>query len=595
MNGAPMPMVDVARWWRSVGPDTLRADLLAAVLGALLVLPQGVAFARLAGLPPEFGIYTALIPCVVAALFGASLHVTSGPTNTLSLTIFAMLSPLAVAGSAEYLQLVFATTLLVGLMQLLVASLRLGVLANFIAPSVLTGFTAGVACLIAWHAVLGLAGLYREAPGMGAIEPAIAVLTLVATAAVAHWRPRWPAMLVGLVLAWLVATALARGAGIVAHPLGPLSGVLPPLSNPLAALDRLPSILGIALALTLISLAQSISIAKAIAQRSGQVLHTNREIRGQGLSNVAGSFFSSYVSCGSFNRSLPNYEAGARTPLAAVFSAGVLLMLVGVAGPLIAGIPLAAIEALLLYVAWQLINVPRIREIARFSRGDAITLGATWLATMTIRIELAILLGMALALGFYLDLSSRPAMRRLVPWGPSRRFTPIAQIDQPVRECPQLLLLRMEGAVYFAATAHVRDELRGYRERTPGQKHLLVMARSMNFIDQAGDRLWREELATRRAVGGDVHFHRPRTPVLSAWQRSGMTASLGKDNLFETKNEAIAHIIKKRLDPAICASCTARIFDECPPAPAVAQASPPTLAGSASSAPGGATPASRSS
>src|SRR5690606_3905322 len=147
-----------------------------------------------------------------------------------------------------------------------------------------------------------------------------------------------------------------------------------------------------------------------------------------------------------------------------------LLLLVGLAGPVIAGIPLAAIEALLLYVAWQLIDIPRIRTIARFSRGDAITLGATWVATMTIRIELAILLGMALALGFYLDLSSRPAMRRLVPWGPMRRFTPIAQIDEPVRECPQLLLVRMEGAVYFAATAHVRDELRGYREHTPGQK-----------------------------------------------------------------------------------------------------------------------------
>ena len=128
-----------------------------------------------------------------------------------------------------------------------------------------------------------------------------------------------------------------------------------------------------------------------------------------------------------------------------------LLLLVGLAGPLIAGIPLAAIEVLLLYVAWQLIDVPRIRMIARFSRGDAITLGATWIATMTIRIELAILLGMALALGFYLDLSSRPALRRMVPWGPRRRFTPISQIDEPVRECPQLLLARMEGAVYFAA------------------------------------------------------------------------------------------------------------------------------------------------
>src|SRR5690606_17496763 len=208
----------------------------------------------------------------------------------------------------------------------------------------------------------------------------IALLTLAATIAIARWRPRWPAMLVGLLLAWLVA-ALAARSGIVARPLGALPQVIPPLSDPLPSPGQLPSLLPIALALTLVALAQSISIAKAIAERSGQVLDTNREIRGQGLSNIAGSFLSCYVSCGSFNRSLPNYEVGPRTPLAAVFSAGFLLLLVGLAGPLIAGIPLAAIEALLLYVAWQLVDLPKIRSIARFSRGDAVTLAATWIAT----------------------------------------------------------------------------------------------------------------------------------------------------------------------------------------------------------------------
>src|SRR5690606_33265407 len=133
--------------------------------------------ARLAGLPPEYGIYTALVPCVVAALFGSSLHVTSGPTNALSLALFAMLSPLATPGSPEYIQLVLATTLLVGLMQLLVGTLRLGVLANFIAPAVLTGFVAGAACLIGWHAGLGLQALVHDSPGAGAVELPLAGAT----------------------------------------------------------------------------------------------------------------------------------------------------------------------------------------------------------------------------------------------------------------------------------------------------------------------------------------------------------------------------------------------------------------------------------
>ncbi len=201
-------------WVLRVGADTLRADALAGLLGALLVLPQGFAFATLAGLPPEYGLYTAIVPCIVAALFGSSWHVVSGPTNANSLALFAVLAPLAAVGSPPYIQLALAVTVLVGVMQWLIGALRIGAVANFISPSALHGFTSGAAALIALHALTDLIGIAAPASHgsaalvahlartVGQAVPAaivVAAVTIALVLAVRRLLPRWPAMLIGLV------------------------------------------------------------------------------------------------------------------------------------------------------------------------------------------------------------------------------------------------------------------------------------------------------------------------------------------------------------------------------------------------------------
>ncbi|QTQ38759.1 SulP family inorganic anion transporter [Aromatoleum petrolei] len=550
-------------WWRTLTAAGLRADLLAGLLGALLVLPQGVAFARLAGLPPEYGIYTAVVPCIVAALFGSSRHVVSGPTNANSLALFAMLSPLAIPGTPDYLRLVLTATFMVGVMQFLIARFRFGSLANFISPSVLSGFMSGAACLIAYHAAVDLWHLAWPAGRFAWIEPGVALVTVAATVAASRFRPRWPAMLLGLAAGHALAEGWQWQSGQAVARLGALKSAIPPLSMPDLSPATLAQLAGIALSLTIVALGQSISIAKAMAERSGQHIDVNREFLGQGLSNIAGSFFSSYLSCGSLNRSLPNLEAGAQTPLAAVFSSVLLLALVLASADLLAGIPMSAVTALLLYVAWTLINVRRITGIVRFSRQEAVCLGATWVAMLLIPIEFAILIGVGLSLLFYLHHTSRPVMRVLVPHGPERRFTPVEEVTGAVAECPQLKLVRMEGDVYFGATQHVGNVLREFRERHPGQKHLLVMAKSMNFVDMAGELLWSREFRLRAGTGGGLYFHRPRPRVVDAWRRSGLHQELlGGRHIFASKADALAHIVPT-LDPDICARCTARIFLEC--------------------------------
>jgi SulP family sulfate permease len=585
-------------WVRTVSAGTLRADALAGLLGAVLVLPQGIAFATMAGLPPEYGLYTAVVPCIIAALFGSSWHVMSGPTNANSLALFAMLSPLALAFSPAYVQMALVVTVMVGVMQWLIGALRLGSLANFISPAALFGFTSGAAVLIAVHALPDLLGLSKAAqPGsaallshvagqLGAVQPvalAAAAVTLVVAVALRRWRPHWPYMLAGLAGATLAGIdlmplALPGEAMQGLRTVGSIAVPWPKLVLPQVSWAQVPELLGLAFALTIVALGQAISIAKAVAARSGQRIDTNREFRGQGLSNIVGGFFSSYVSCGSMNRSMPNLQAGARTPLAAVFSALLLLALVALSAPLLAQIPMAALAALLLLVAVTLLDAPRWRQLLRLDRTEFSVALVTTIATVTIRLEMAILLGTLLSLMSFLYRTSHPAMRTMGfdSTRADRQFVVIDEAATPepaasaagqaLPECPQLKLLRMEGEVYFGATQHVADTLHALRHAPRPQKHLLVMGKSMNFIDLAGAELWEAELNARRAMGGDLYFHRPRPEVIRLWATTGFTRLLGPEHQFPDKRTAIATIFSK-LDPEICRSCTARVFWECQSAP----------------------------
>jgi SulP family sulfate permease len=567
--------------YSTAAATSLRADALAGLLGAVLVLPQGIAFATLAGLPPQYGLYSAVVPCIVAALFGSSRHVVSGPTNANSLALFAMLTPLAAVGSPAYIELALAVTVLVGLLQFATGALRLGAIANFISPTALLGFTAGAAALIAVHALkdaLGLvlppgssaAGVLRaaftQAPQPGALL--VAVVTLGVAAALRYWRRGSPFMLIALAAGTLLAWGLQHWAPPTGQVrlLGPLPSPLPPFHVPGVELEQLPQLLGIAAALTVVALAQSIAIAKAVAARSGQRIDANCEFLGQGLSNLMGGFFSCYVSCGSLNRSVPNLEGGARSPLAAVFSALLVIPLVALTAPALALIPYAAIAGLLVLVGWTLLDLPRWKRLSRASRQELAVALITCAATLTLRLEIAVLVGSALSLGLYLHRTSRPAMRTMgfdrERDDVHRSFVVVAHTPDARPECPQLKLLRMEGSVYFGATAHVSDRLQALRDQPAPQSHLLVMAKSMNFVDVAGADLWRQELRARRATGGDLYFHRPCPRALEQWRRDGFLDELGADHVFHDKRSAIRSICA-RLDPRICARCTVRVFQEC--------------------------------
>ncbi len=588
-------------WVAEVDQSSLRADVLAGLLGAVLVLPQAIAFAALAGLPPAMGLAAAVLPCAVAALAGSSRQVVSGPSNAVALALGAMLLPLAAGDASLLVPLALALTLLVGLMQTGLALARLGALANFIAPSVMLGFTSGAAGLIAWYALAGLMGAAgRASPAQawdaGLSWPALLLggLTLCAALAGRRWWRRGPHMLLALgvgtaacwwisqpgVATWLPGAPPLR-VGHTASAWPQLQWLQWPAPAAVHWSTLLPQLLSAAMALTIVALGQAMAIAKALGVRTGQTINPNRECLGQGLANISAALSGGMVVCGSLNRSLPNLEAGARTPLAAVASAVWLVGLVALAGPLLAWIPLAGVAALLLVVAATLVDQAAWARAWQHDRSEFGVAAATAAATLVLRLEVAVLAGVMLSLVVYLYRTARPALRSMGfdSQAPQRPFVVLdegvgglldAAAKRPAAaalpECPQLKLLRMEGSVWFGAVPHVADHLGALRRRAQaspqGQRHLLVMAKSMNTIDMAAADLWDNERARRRECGGDLYFHRPRPPVLALWQRTGFLQRLGPNHVFADKHHAIATIVPL-LDAAVCAGCTVRLFDEC--------------------------------
>ncbi len=572
------------RWWPQVDARSLRADALAGLTGAIILVPQAVAYASIAGLPPQYGLYTAIVPVIVAALFGSSMHLVSGPTAALSLVIFATISPMAEPGSAAYIQHVVTLSFMTGVLMLAMGLARLGFIVNFISHTVVIGFTAGAAVLIAASQLKNLFGLKTPATSsfvetlagfareLGHTNPwvlAVGGVSLLAGLITRRHLPQVPymisAMLVGSVFAAALQSLLGRDPGIAT--VGAIPRSLPPLSMPDLSTQSLRELGAVAVALTMLSLTEAIAIARAIALKSGQRIDGSQEFIGQGLANLCGSFASSYVSSGSFTRSGVNYTAGAVTPLAAVFSAGLLLLTLVALAPLVRYLPIASMAAILLLVAWSLVDWHHIAAIARTSRAELAVLVVTLLATLFMQLEFAIYAGVLLSLVLFLERTARPSLRDAMPAPGVGAYHFVDRADEP--DCPQLKMLFVDGPLYFGAIDHVQRNLRAVDADAPARKHLLLLAPGINFVDSAGADLLAQEARRRQALGGGLYFHRLQPQVVDTLERAGCLDDIGRAQLFAIGDDVVARIFPK-LDPEVCRRCTVRAFRLCSTAPSPA-------------------------
>jgi SulP family sulfate permease len=541
---------------------------MAGLTGAIIVLPQGVAYALIAGLPPEYGLYAAIVPAIVAALFGSSWHLISGPTAALSIVVFTTISPLAQAGTTSYISLVLTLTLMAGLFQLMLSLARLGSLVNFVSHSVVVGFTSGAAVVIATSQVKNALGLTLESSGNFILNwvaaadnilsthlPSllIAALTLSTLIILKRWRKKWPNMLIAMVVGSVATQVLLLTPWSAANQIalvGEIPSQLPPISAPIMSWELLRQLAPGAMALGLLGLVEAVSIARSVATRSGQRIHGNQEFIGQALSNILGSFSSSYATSGSFTRTGVNYEAGATSPLAALFAALFLAVIVLLFAPLAAYITLPSMAAILLMVAWNLIDWHHIKIIYRAGKNEAMVFNVPFAATLLLPMEFAIYLGVLLSLVLYLRRTSKPnisALASSASHSGSKKLVSAKRSGLP--ECEVVKIIRIDGSLFFGAVDYVQSTLMAIEH-----KHVLIVASGINFIDLAGTELLANEAKRLAAKGGGLYLCNLNGRVIKPIIRNGHLNTIGKRNIFATKALALSAIDAKLSDHS-CAGC----------------------------------------
>src|ERR671933_933437 len=558
---------------RSYRLSDLRPDTIAGLTVAIISLPQAIAYGLVAGLTPQMGLYTAIVGPIVGAFWGSSSQIQTSPTTALSLLVFASLAATRQASPISMVVAAGVLAVMAGVFQIVMGVARLGMLVNFISDSVIVGFAAGAGIQIAAGEFRHLFGLsFTSRSLIGRLQNlvvhlpethvptfALGTTTLILMLVLRKYKPKWPATVICLVVASLLLFVLhldQRGVKVI----GALPRTLPPLTAlPIFNLDLISELSSGALAVAALGLIQTMATARTLSTQTGERLDNNQEFVGQGVANVACGFLSGYPCGGSISCSAINYEAGAKTPVAAVLSGVFTLAGMLALAPLGAYLPRAALSGVLIVVGFAMINRRQMANIWHSSRGDAAIMLITFLGTLFLRIDFAVLAGILMSLAYYIMKTSAPRVIPVVPDDIFRHF--VYRPDKAV--CPQLAIMDISGDLYFGAVAHVEEAIRQHRAQHTTQRFLLLRMHSVDYCDISGIRMLESIVKTYRDRGGDVYMVRVRESVLRLMQATGFYERLGADH-FLNEDDAVEYLFYRVLDPAICIyESGVRVFREC--------------------------------
>ena len=563
--------------WLPQARKSWKDDLIAAITGTIIVIPQAVAFAMIAGLPPVYGFYTAMITPIIAALFGSSYHLISGPTTAISIVVYATISKFVdPANDIEtYVSLTLVLTFMAGIIQFAMGLARMGKLVNFVSHSVIIGFTAGAGILIAFKQLKHVFGIdvpqgssfyqivsyisshfyetnwYVFTVAIGTLFIALLIKTFVKPLSKYY-------MLIAMVAGSFLAIFFG-GETIGIATVGKIPSNLPPFQIPDLSLINIRNLSSGAFTLALLGLIEAVAIGRSIAIYTHQKIDANQEFIGQGLSNTIASFFSSYAGSGSFTRSGVNYQAGAKTPMSGILAAIFLMVVLLVFAKYAAYLPKPAMGGIILLVGYNLIDLHHIKKIFNSSKREIIVLVTTLFGTLFFDLEVALFSGIILSLFFYLEKTAKPNIAEM---GVSNKHNFINLIrDSTIEECPQLKIIRIDGSIYFGAIEVLSDyfsELYAKGETL----NVLIIAKGINFIDLAGAEWITNEALKWQKRGGGIYFSGLKIVSQEIMTRGGFREQIGSDHFFKDKHSAINNIYKK-LDQNICTTCKTRVFDEC--------------------------------
>jgi SulP family sulfate permease len=545
-----------------------RHDFVAGLTTALFAVPQGMAYAMIAGFSPAAGLATTIVASIFGAAFGSSEFLINGPTNAISVMIAGNAALFAAQG--DPVRAVVLLTLIIGFVQLVAGTMRLGTLTRFVSESVLTGFTAGAGVYIVvnqlpasfgiakaslakdlWGwvptqcAVFDLARLLRSLHGVSIATTALAALTFVTVRGLQRLEPRIgrriPAPFVAVVLITLIAWALGLDEPGSAHrikvvrDIEPLSRTLPSFAWPSFAVPSLRELVPPAFAIGLMGAVEAIAIGKQLANKAGHRFDASRQLIGEGLCNISAALVGGFASSGSFSRTAVNYEAGARTRVSCILS-GVLtcLIVIGFA-PLANHIPLAALAGTLIHIGLKLVDIARLRGIFRSTTADRMVLLTTFSAVLLAEhLEVALFIGIAVSIFSALRRAEGFKLRVLVEGsdGMLREATEDSEV------CDEVSILNLQGELFFAAAEELQAEL--LRVVTGRARFVVLRMQEAYNLDATSAAAIAHVAVKARETGGRLVLCGVRSGMFGTFKRAGLLKQLGEENVFPAESELLA-------------------------------------------------------
>ena len=536
--------------------NVLRADLIAGTTVALVLIPQSMAYAQLAGLPAYYGLYASFLPVIVASLWGSSAQLATGPVAVVSLLTASTLAAYVTIGSDEFIAMAITLALLVGLVQFLLGLFRLGVIVNFLSHPVILGFTNAAALIIGLsqlnkifgvdkprseHFVNDIYAVILQIPQTHIPTLIMGVSAIAIMWGLKKYLPKIPGVLVAVTITTIASWLLnfqAHGGQVV----GEIPEGLPSLGTPQLSWEMAVKLLPSAFVISLVGFMEAISIAKAMASRSKQHIDPNQELIGQGLANMVGSLGQSYPVSGSFSRSAVNFNAGAITGMSAVFTALIVLITLMFLTPLLYHLPQAVLAAVIMMAVFGLINIKAIKHAWQAHLHDGMAAIVTFVATLAFapHLDNGIMLGAGMAIVMFLYGTMKPRVAILGRYkdGTLRDV----KVNPDLGTDEKILAIRYDGSLYFANVSFFEDAILEAQAHKPEADFLLIVGDGINQLDASGEEVLHHVISRLRGNGVTVVFSGLKKQVLDTLTRTGLRNVIGNDNIFATADQALESI-----------------------------------------------------
>jgi sulfate permease, SulP family len=548
--------VPAISWMRSYNNQMFKGDLNAGITVGIMLIPQGMAYAVLAGLPPVYGLYASIVPILLYALMGTSRQLAVGPVAMVSLLVLAGVGEFAEAGSERFIQLAILTALGVGVIQLLMGLFKMGFLVNFLSHPVLAGFTSAAAIIIAASQLKSLLGL--DIPGskmvfeviMNAtanISDANLFTTAIGVGSIAlilylrSWKRTFPSALAVVLLGTLGTWYFGLHAHGV-HIVGEIPGGLPNFSTPNFSFADISQLMPIILVISLVGYMESIAVAKSIANKHGYKIDPNQELIALGTANIGGSLFQSFPTTGGLSRTAVNNQAGSVSGMASIISASIIILTLLFLTPLFYYLPTAVLAAIIIVAVSSLFDWQTMRHLMKTDKRDLSMLSVTFLSTLFLGIEEGIAIGVFVSLTMLIYQSTRPHSAVLGQLGKSNNYRNVLRYPE-ADTSPDLLIFRFDSPLFFTNATAFADTLgEQLLRKGPDLKHLILDASAMTSIDSTGIHAIEELIKEMKSRGANIYIAGAIGPFRDKLMRCGLIEGLGVGNFYFDVAEAVESI-----------------------------------------------------